>query len=73
LLKEKMEFGLKNETEFEVYGYWATPSREHKCTKCGAVLELVPEEGHFNSRYKKLKKNDGCELLCCPNGCPLED
>jgi hypothetical protein len=58
--------------DYEVYGYWATPSDKHKCSICGATLESVPKEGHFNSRYLGLKKNDGCELLCCPNGCSLD-
>lgn len=55
--------------DYEVYGNWNTEKAAGQCPKCAAKLQLVPEEGHFNSQYWKLKQNDGLELYCCPTGC----
>lgn len=61
--------------DYEVEGCWTTKKseRKRKCRNCGALEELVPEEGHFNSRYWNLKRNDGLDLFCCPNGCSVKD
>lgn len=55
--------------DYEVYGNWNTKESAGHCPKCAAKLQLVPEEGHYNSQYWKLKQNDGLDLYCCPTGC----
>lgn len=58
--------------DYEVYGCWTHDEAVGKCPKCSSKLELVPEEGHFNSSYWKLKQNDGLDLYCCPSGCNVD-
>lgn len=55
--------------DFEVYGCWTFDEAVGVCPKCSSKVELVPEEGHFNSQYWKFKRDDGLDLYCCPNGC----
>ena len=64
---------MKLVTDYEVEGCW-TYERENnpsRCRYCGSILEKVPIEGHYNSQYWNLKRNDGLDLFCCPNGCKL--
>ena len=61
---------MVNVTDFEVYGCWTSPESKVEC-ECGTVMEQVPEEGHFNSKYWALKRNDGMVLKCCPKGCAV--
>ena len=62
---------MKLVTKYEVEGAWTDMTREvlSKCRCCGAELEPVPKEGHYNSKYHYLKQDDGLDLACCPNGC----
>jgi len=56
-------------TDYEVYGCWTYEDVKGVCPKCSSTLELVPEEGHYNSKYWRLKRDDGLDLYCCPKGC----
>jgi len=58
-------------TNYEVEGSWTTKKVKSKCRYCGALQELVPETGHYNSKYWELKRNDGLNLFCCPHGCSV--
>jgi len=60
---------MKKETKFEVYGCWSFEGTVGICPKCASKLQVVPQVGHFNSKYWELKRNDGLDLYCCPNGC----
>jgi len=61
------------ETTIQVYGYWATSSKYlGSCAKCGKKMILCPREGHPNSKFWELERDDGCVLVVCPNNC-LED
>lgn len=59
-------------TDYEVEGGWSTLKNGTRCRACGEKLIEVPKEGHYNSKYWKLKKDDRCLLLCCPNNCSEE-
>ena len=56
-------------TDYEVEGGWGNPDKPGECRGCGTVKELVPREGHFNSKYWQHERGDGLKLHCCPNGC----
>jgi len=62
---------MKIVTEYEVEGSWTDLSKKDRsrCRSCGSILEAVPQEGHFNSQYHYLKRDDGLDLVCCPKGC----
>lgn len=60
--------GMAMVKDYEVYGCWTSPESGTQC-RCGEVLKEVPEEGHYNSQYWRLKRNDGMVLKCCPKGC----
>ncbi len=60
---------MKIVTEYEVEGAWSSLKNKSKCRLCGTVLEPVPRDGHFNSQYWRLERNDGQILKCCPEGC----
>lgn len=60
---------MKLITEHEVEGGWSSLNHVSKCRNCGAITEFVPKEGHYNSKYWVLQRNDGLFLKCCPNGC----
>lgn len=64
---------MKMITDYEVEGGWTTKEAKSKCRNCGTIKELVPEKGHYNSKYWELKRNDGLDLFCCPNGCSVEE
>lgn len=55
--------------DYEVYGCWTSSEAVKACPKCAIKVQLVPADGHFNSKYWKLKRDDGLDLYCCPNGC----
>lgn len=63
---------MKNIMDYEVEGCWTTQKAKGRCANCGTYLQLVPACGHFNSKYKKLKKDDGRVLFCCPKGCSVK-
>ena len=64
---------MKMITDYEVEGGWTTKEAKSKCRNCGTIKELVPEKGHYNSKYWELKRNDGLDLFCCPNGCSVKE
>ena len=68
---------IKMITDYEVEGTWVKVNSDgiadHKCRKCGANHVLVPREGHFNSKYWDLQRNDGLYLVSCPEGCSVVD
>ena len=57
--------------DYEVEGCWTSTDkkRKTKCRACGAVMENVPKEGHYNSHYWQLQRHEQERLVCCPNGC----
>ena len=54
-----------------IIGCWTHKSRFgiSDCPICGAILILTPKEGHRNSKYWNLQRDDDELLLCCPNNC----
>jgi len=64
---------MKLITDYEVEGSWTTHKAKSRCRNCGKLKELVPEKGHYNSQYWKLKRPDGLDLFCCPNGCSIKE
>jgi len=52
-----------------IFGYWTSPKYLGKCLKCGGEMILCPREGHLNSKFWKLERNDGLILVVCPNNC----
>ena len=69
---------MKMVTKYEVEGCWTCDpvlpnKKQSMCGACGTVLKRTPEDGHFNSTYWNLKRNDGLEMRCCPNGCSVKD
>ena len=60
----------KAEVSGEVYGCWSSSAR--KCNSCGEEMVLCPREGHPNSKFWKLERDDGTRLFVCPNNCPVE-
>lgn len=55
-----------------IYGIWAPNPLGHRCTHCRGRLELVPLEGHPNSRLWALKRDDRCLLWSCKKMCEEE-
>lgn len=55
-----------------VYGVWTAKPLGKRCPHCRGRLELVPLEGHPNSRFWGLKQNEGSLLWACKNLCPEE-
>ena len=60
---------IKLVTDYEVEGCWGTVGPNSKCRRCQTPLVECPREGHYNSQYWRLERNDGCVLKICPNGC----
>lgn len=52
-----------------INGCWGILDYPHKCAKCGSVLIECPREGHPNSRFWELEKEDGQILKICPQNC----
>lgn len=57
--------------DYEVEGCWTGLKSQSKCRLCGTLLETVPKQGHYNSRYWELQKHDEERLVCCLNGCDM--
>lgn len=57
--------------DYEVEGCWTSTDkkRKTKCRACGAVMDNVPKEEHYNSQYWELQRHNQERLVCCPNGC----
>ncbi len=68
---------MKLVTTYEVEGCWSTQnllkSSPTRCRKCGSIMEPVPQEGHFNSKYWELQRLEDEVLVCCPEGCKEKD
>jgi hypothetical protein len=68
---------MKMILDTEVEGCWTFESRltsdPPRCRNCGAILEPVPDQGHFNSRYLNRKLHPADTLVCCPDGCSERD
>ena len=64
---------MENKTDYEVEGCWSDNKITSHCRLCGKRFVQVPKEGHYNSRYWKLKRDDGQILVCCPNNCNVEN
>jgi len=58
----------KKNKKQDIFGFW-TSRKDSKCVHCQEFLILCPKEGHPNSKYWSLQRNDGAELFVCPNGC----
>ena len=52
-----------------VYGCWGCQKSESICGHCNAKLIIVPRDGHPNSKFWALERDDGMVLKCCPAGC----
>jgi hypothetical protein len=63
----------KAEAGGEVYGGWMSPNLVHKCGACDSELVICPREGHFNSKFWQLERDDGMVLFICPKECPIEE
>ena len=57
-------------TKYQVVGGWREPDELGNCVKCGKSNIVCPKEGHFNSDFWELVKDDGLVLYVCPSGCP---
>lgn len=64
---------MKMITDYEVEGCWRNPNSKEKCRLCGTLMQPVPKEGHFNSQYLELARDDGMILECCPKGCNVKE
>lgn len=51
-----------------VFGYWAKSNDIH-CPICGKKVINCPREGHPNSKYWEMERNDGMKLFVCSRGC----
>lgn len=52
----------------QIRGCWS--SVVPKCMGCKTAMVVCPREGHPNSHFWVLERNDGMTLYVCPNGCP---
>jgi len=59
--------------QVQIYGCWGIPNHPHECEVCGSELIECPREGHPNSKFWKLEREDGLVLLVCPNNCPEKE
>jgi hypothetical protein len=68
---------IKMITDYEVEGSWSTLidgfKSGRKCRLCGEINVKCPETDHYNSKFWELKRNDGLDLVICPNGCSEEE
>jgi hypothetical protein len=66
---------MKMIKDYEVEGCWTSEKRIKRgnCRSCGAMFERVPKDGHYNSKYWELERDDGQILVCCPSGCSEKD
>jgi len=69
-VKPEREVAIRQQQASTVYGVWSLPRHNSRCAWCNSVLVKCPKEGHPNSQYLGLAKDDGCILKVCPNGCP---
>ena len=53
----------------QIFGYWTSFEHLGKCLKCGSEMILCPREGHLNSKFWELERDDGLILVVCPNNC----
>jgi len=56
------------EREGTILDAWCSPKHVLSCPCCDTQYVEVPQEGHPNSKYWRLKRSDGCLLYACPNG-----
>ncbi len=64
---------MKMITDYEVEGCWTSPKSKSNCRLCGTLMQSIPKEGHFNSKYWELTRRDGMILKCCPEGCNVAE
>jgi len=64
---------MKKKTNYEVEGCWSIKKILSRCRACGTKFQQVPRQGHYNSKYWELERNDGQVLVCCPNGCNVKE
>jgi len=70
--KSRLEEGKRRKrVKGETVGCWGAIGHPGTCHKCGAPLVDCPREGHPNSRYWALERDDGMTLYVCPNDCPF--
>jgi len=59
----------KKQKSKTISGCWGICDYPHKCEECGSVLVQCPREGHPNSGFWELEREDGLVLKICPNNC----
>ncbi len=68
----EIQVAEKKDHNSVVIGGWFTEECNHTCPKCDSVMILCPRDGHPNSKYWSLDRNDGHALHVCPKYCPEE-